>query len=494
MPYFAPFGVGTRVVARRPRYVLEALEERTMLSGTGASLATSQASISSMTLLKSSLTTAVAGSKIFFTATVENASTDAPITSGKVNFVVESPQKIVLGDVSVNKQGEASVLTTDLTAIANDTVEAHYTPSKSQISASTAGPVTVKVIPVPLNVPTITTLQSPITSAEVGQYVPLVATVKDAGTGNDIDAGKVEPMTGTVAFVTDSPDPVVLGEVNLNKDGQAALSTNLLKIIGSNQITAEFLPANNYFAESTSAPIDVTINPGTVNAPTVTGLQAVANRVETGEPITLSTTVQNANSGLADGVVEFVTVAPHPIVLGDVAVGLFGQQVSLTTGKLKKVGTYQIEAKYSPNTNRFAESTSAPITVTITPLTAATFRVTPVVRHGQLGKLLSFAVTALNVKKQPLTNYIGTVVFTSPTDSWTVFPKSVYAGMNLSPPPPESTGLASFNPQSYTFTPADHGSHTFYAAVTFGKGGAETLQVTQANNPKVFGMTTFSIG
>ena len=54
-------------------------------------------------------------------------------------------------------------------------------------------------------------------SAEAGQYVPLVATVKDAGTGDAVDAGKVEPMTGTVAFVTDSPDPVVLGEVKLNK-------------------------------------------------------------------------------------------------------------------------------------------------------------------------------------------------------------------------------------------------------------------------------------
>jgi hypothetical protein len=345
-------------------------------------------------------------------------------------------------------------------------------------------------IPVPLNVPTITTVQSTITSAEVGQYVPLVATVKNASTG----AANVEPLTGTVAFVTDSSSPVVLGEAKLNNGGQAVLSTNLLKIIGSNPINAEFLPANNYYAESTSAPTAVTINPQTVNAPTVTSLQAVTTRVETGEPITLSASVQNADSSLADGVVEFVTVAPHPVVLGSVTVGTFGQQVGITTGKLKKVGTYPIEAKYLPDTNRFAESTSAPINVTVTPLTAASFLVKPLVRHGHLGSLLSFAVTALNVKHEPLTNHTGTVVFTSPTDSWTVFPKSVYAGMNLAPPPPQSTGLASFNPQTYTFTPADHGSHTFLAAVTFGKGGAETLQVTQANNAKVFGKTTFSIG
>ena len=32
------------------------------------------------------------------------------------------------------------------------------------------------------------------------------------------------------------------------------------------------------------------------------------------------------------------------------------------------------------------------------------------------------------------------------------------------------------------------------ARFTFGKGGAEKLQVTQANNAKVFGRTTFAIG
>ena len=364
---------------------------------------------------------------------------------------------------------------------------------RSMLSGTGASLATVT--PVPLNVPTITTLQSSITSAEAGQYVPLIATVKDAGTGVDLDAGNVEPLTGTVAFVTASANPVVLGETTLNKNGQALLSTNLLKSVGSNQITAEFLPANNYFAESTSAPLAMTINPTTVNAPTVTSLQAVTNRVETGESITLTATVQkNANSDLADGVVEFFTAARHPVVLGDAAVGTFGQQVSLTTRALKKVGNYPVEAEYLPNTNRFAASTSAPVTVTITPLTAASFRIKPIVRHGHLGSLLSFSVTAVNVRHEPVTNYSGTVIFSSPTDSWTIYPKSVYAALGLTPPPPQSTGLASFNPQAYTFTPADHGTHTFIAAVTFGKGGAETLQATQVNNPKVSGITTFSIG
>lgn len=352
----------------------------------------------------------------------------------------------------------------------------------------------MKVIPVPLNVPTVTTVASDASAAEVGQYVPLVATVKDAGTGVDVNAGIVEPITGSVAFLTDSPNPIVLGEVNLNKSGQAALSTNMLRNIGPYQIIAEFLPANNYFSESTSAPTVVTITPKTVNAPTVTSLQVLPTSIETGESITLTASVQNTNSSLADGVVEFVTVARHPVVLGTVPVGLFGQQVSIATSALARVGTYQVEAEYVPNTNRFAESTSPPVTVTVTPLTAASFRVTPVVRHGHLGKPLSFTVTALTAQKRPLTNYTGTVVFTSPTDSWTIFPKSVYISLGLAEPPAQSTGLAIFAPPAYTFTPADHGSHTFVDAVTFGKGGAENIKVTQANNPKVVGKTTFAIG
>ena len=56
----------------------------------------------------------------------------------------------------------------------------------------------------------------------------------------------------------------------------------------------------------------VTITPRRVNAPTVTSLQAVANTIETGEPITLNATVENADSSLPDGVVKFVTVGPPP--------------------------------------------------------------------------------------------------------------------------------------------------------------------------------------
>ena len=316
--------------------------------------------------------------------------------------------------------------------------------------------------------------------------------MKDAGTGDQMNAGKVEPITGTVAFVTDSPNPVVLGEVKLNKNGQAVLSTNMLKNVGSiTRSRPSSCPPTTTSPTSTSAPTAVTITPTTVNAPTVTSLQAVTNHVETGESITLNATVQNANSSLADGVVEFVTVAATPLCSARSHVGTFGQQVSFTTHKLKKVGTYQIEAKYLPNTNRFAESTSAPITVTVTPLTAASFRVKPVVRHGHLGTPLSFTVTALNVQNQPLTTYTGTVVFTSPTDSWTIFPKSVYAASMDFAAAASVHGFGKFQPSVvHLHARRSRVAHVSWPRSHSVKGGAETLQVTQANNPKVFGKAT----
>jgi hypothetical protein len=81
----------------------------------------------------------------------------------------------------------------------------------------------------------------------------------------------------------------------------------------------------------------------------------------------------------------------------------------------------------------------------------------------------------------------------SPTDSWTVLPKQVYANLAITPPPPQTIGLASFPAKHYTFTPADHGTHHFVGGVTFGKAGAEVLRVAQENNRKVFGSATFAI-
>jgi hypothetical protein len=278
----------------------------------------------------------------------------------------------------------------------------------------------------------------------------------------------------------------------------------MLKKAGPYQIEATFVPSNVDYTGSTSVPKTLTMTPPTLNAPTLTILQVTTNSVETGETVALVANVQNADSSLANGTVRFMTVSPRPVVLGEVAVNVFNQQAGFVTDQLQRVGTYEIQAVYRPNTNRFAESTSAPVTVTVTPLTAVALRVTPLVRHGHLNEPMSFEVTALNAQGQTLTDYTGTVTVTSPTDSVTIEPRGLLNTLNneargegndsFLPLLPQTTGLASIPAPQYTFKPADQGTHTFIGGIAFGKAGAEVLEVTQTNDPKVFGKTTYAIG
>jgi len=248
-------------------------------------------------------------------------------------------------------------------------------------------------------------------------------------------------------------------------------------------------------AGATAASLSVRNGPQLSAIPTTTVLLASTLSAETSQSVTFTATVENANRNVpvTTGRVKFVVLAPKRILLAEVNVNKKGE-AGITTDKLDQVGPYQIEAEYVPSGSRMSKSLAMPVSVMVSPLTATSFLVTPDVRHGGLNKPLGFTVTALDARKQPLTNYTGTIVFASPTDSWTTLPRGIYVTLSLTPPPPQTTGLASFPVTQYTFTPADHGTHHFIGGVTFGKAGAEVLKVTQANNQKVSGKTTFGIG
>ena len=79
-------------------------------------------------------------------------------------------------------------------------------------------------------------------------------------------------------------------------------------------------------------------------------------------------------------------------------------------------------AQYIPSGTGFAASSASPVQVTVNPLVVTSFLIAPQTRIGHLGTPFTVTVTALNAQKQPVTNYTGTVVFSSPTDSWTIFP------------------------------------------------------------------------
>ena len=291
----------------------------------------------------------------------------------------------------------------------------------------------------PADVATITTLKTQITTAETGQIIPLTATVKNASTSAAVTDGSVE-------FLTVSANPLILGTAKLDSNGEAELSTKLLKDVGSYQVEAAYSTTDNAFASSTSAPIPVSITPTTVNSPTQTTLQLQSGVIQSGQPVQFQVTVNNSSSDLANGIVEFTTVGKHPQVLGVMRLGQFNNQLDFETFALKKVGNYRVEAVYLSETNQFAVSTSPPIVLSVIPAAATAFRVTPLVKHSRLNKPTSFVVTALNSDHQPIPDYTGTVVFSSPTDSWTIFPPSTYVNLNTFAPSLQSPGLATFAP------------------------------------------------
>ncbi len=224
-------------------------------------------------------------------------------------------------------------------------------------------------------------------------------------------------------------------------------------------------------------------------------LKTPTPQVQIHQDVTFIATDASSTTGrpIRAGKIEFLIDSPNPVVLGESKLNKTGA-TSFATNKLTKVGTYWIIARYvEPGGKIDPSETSTPLAIDVTPLGTTSFRVTPAVKFGRIGEPISFTVTALNSAGQPVTNYTGTVHITSPTDSATTFGKHFYINLQLPPPIPWTLGLASFQNQTYQFQPSDHGSHTFTDGVTFGKGGAEEVKATQANNANIHGKGVIAI-
>jgi len=232
----------------------------------------------------------------------------------------------------------------------------------------------------------------------------------------------------------------------------------------------------------------------TAQIPTQTVLQSSDLTAGPGQAISFIANVTDANTGrpVSGGRVEFFLESPTPRLLGKVNLSKNGV-AALTTTKITRLGTNVVVADFIPTNHRAAGSESAATTVDVNPLAVKSFLVVPARPFGHTGEPMTFTVTALDADRQPVTDYTGTVLVTSPTDSSTRLPTAVYVELHLTPPPLFTVGLATFQNQVYTFTPADNGTHTFVNGVTFNKGGAETVKVQQKNNSRIRGLATFAI-
>jgi hypothetical protein len=106
--------------------------------------------------------------------------------------------------------------------------------------------------------------------------------------------------------------------------------------------------------------------------------------------------------------------------------------------------------------------------IPINPTTATDFSVTASTSSTTAGSPFSLTATALDASGHTVTNYSGTVHFTS------------------------SDGQAVL-PADYTFTGSDQGVHTFTNGVTLKTAGSQTVTVTDTSNSSITGNTNVTV-
>jgi hypothetical protein len=182
---------------------------------------------------------------------------------------------------------------------------------------------------------TTTTLTATPATASVGSPVTLTATLTPAA------------ATGAVSFYSGT---TLLKEVGVTA-GKAVLTTTALKL-GTDQLTAKFVPTGSTYLASTSAIKSVTITA----VPTKTTLKASAKKIKKGKKLTL-------------------TVKETPAVPGKAAIYNGAKKIGTVTvkkGKAKfatrklKVGSHKLKAKFTPSSANDAKSTSKVIKVKVT--------------------------------------------------------------------------------------------------------------------------------
>jgi hypothetical protein len=291
---------------------------------------------STTTTLSGSPNPATTGASVTLTATISPA---PGASAGTVNFY---DGETLLGTVSVNSSGVATLAITSLPA-GSDSLTAVYSgnadfgTSTSIVFSETVNPLTS----------TTTTLAAAPNPAIAGQSVMLTATVVPAPTGSP---------AGTVSFYHGT---TLLGATVVNSSGVAVFTTSSLPT-GALIMTAVY-SGNAGFAGSTSSALTET-----VATATATTLLAAPNPAIAGQSVTLTATVVPAPTGSPAGTVSFYHATT---LLGATAVNSSGVAV-FTTSSLP-TGALIMTAMYSGNA-AFGGSTSSALTVTVAAATAVT--------------------------------------------------------------------------------------------------------------------------
>jgi Bacterial Ig-like domain (group 3) len=314
---------------------------------------------------------------------------------GTVNFFNGAT---LLGSGTVNSLGIATFTTSSLPTGMLSSTAVFSGNSGFAGATSTAQSVTVNALTV-----TTTTLTVAPNPATAGQLVTLTATVTPAPTG------------APAGLVTFKKGVTVLGTGTLNASGVATFTTSSLPV-GTYGLTASY-PGNAGFAASASTVQSVTVNAAIA---TTTTLTVSPNPAQAGQPVTFTVTVAPPPTGTPLGTVNFLNGAAS---LGMATLNSAGV-ATLTISNLPS-GTDVITAVFSGNVAS-AGSTSAPVSLVISPTFAITAPTTPIT-------VTAGSMVNVNINVAPLGGSFTNVVTMSATglpagDTATFNPPTVTPG------------------------------------------------------------------
>jgi hypothetical protein len=300
-------------------------------AGNGDAFVAKVPALQTITVVECSNTSAVYGEPITFTATVTDALTGLPVTSGSVSFTDSNSN--VFGTAPVDSSGHATLTTSTLNA-GGELVRADFGGSALyRISSSQYLQLSIAQAQVSTQVTT-----SPDPSAP-GQAVTITATVTVNPPGGWVPGGTV-----TFIFKTTVTR-------NLDSNGQAIFTTPWP--YGTGTITAVFNLGNNYLWSNASTVHQV------ARVATITSLASSRNPSMSGQPVTFSATV-TAGSGTPTGTVNFTEGGT---VLASVTLDSSGT-ATFTTSTFSS-GNHKISAVYLGDQN-FSGGTSPLVTQEVT--------------------------------------------------------------------------------------------------------------------------------
>jgi hypothetical protein len=289
-------------------------------------------------------------------------------------------------------------------------------------------------------------------------------TLTDVASANPALVGSSITFNVTVASTSGGPTPTgtitfkdgstVLATVTLT-NGLASYTTSALTA-AHHFITAAYSGGGSYAAGST------TLVEAVLQA-TTTAVVSSANPSQVGQSVTFTATVtpSGPTANVPGGVVTFLDGAA---TLGTALLSSTGT-ATFTTSSLG-AGNHSITVTFAGDSN-FTGSTSPALSQTVT---AATHFTVTAPSSVTAGSAFTIAVTALDAGNNVVTNYQGTVHFTT-TDM--------------------GSGVAL--PADYTFQAGDNGVHTFTNGVVLVTAGSQTLTATDTAITSITGSASVPV-